>query len=125
MGMTALHVLCCNPNKMTYAIKSLKDAHPDAATIRNVAGMTPLMMLLKCKSLACDDLYMDGEFVLLGRLLELGLDYDALEMIMGATDVEVKNRLVLALESIDEESGLPTFMQAALQSGCTLIWCIC
>ena len=46
--------------------------------------MTSLMMLLKCKSHAYDDVYVDGELLSLVGLLELGVDFDVLETIMGA-----------------------------------------
>ena len=120
MGMTALHVLCCNPNATAHAIKALKDAHPNAASMRNVKGLTPLMMLLECEGLACNDFYVDEEFVSLFRVLELGVEYGVLEKIIGASDVEVGNRLVLAFERKDEESGLIPFMRAALLQQCTL-----
>ena len=60
IGTTALYFLCCKPNVTIYAIKALKNAHPDAATMRNVADMTPLVMLLNCKSQEYDSLYVDG-----------------------------------------------------------------
>ena len=116
MGMTALHVLCCNPNATVHAIRALKDANPNAASIRNVAGMTPLMLLLKCRGQAYDNLFVDGELLPLVGLLELGVDYDVLEMVMGAFDDG--GRLVLSLDGIDEESRLFLFMQAALLPDC-------
>jgi hypothetical protein len=120
MGMTALHVLCCNPNATAHDIKALKDVHINSASVRNVQNLTPLMMLLKCKGLAYDDFYhMNGQFVSLFRVLELGVvDYDVLEMIMGASDVE--DSLLSSFENNDEESGLLPFMHAASLQQCTL-----
>ena len=121
MGMAAMHVLCCNPNATVNAIRALKDANPSAASIRNVTCMTPLMLILKCKGQAYDNLFVDGELLsLVGLFLELRVDCDVLEMVMdkfmGAFDDG--GRLVLSLDGIDEESRLFLFMQAALLPDC-------
>ena len=118
MGMTALHIFCGNPNATLDTIKVLKDAYPVMSSTRNVVGMTPLMTLLKCKGIAYNDCYVDGQLVRLARLLELGIKCDVLEIIMGAFDD--KMTFVSDLESRNEESNLFPFMQAASLSQCAL-----
>jgi hypothetical protein len=49
MGMTPLHVLCCNPRATPEMIRLLMSAHPDAAMVRNVSKMSPLDMYLVSK----------------------------------------------------------------------------
>ena len=52
------------------------------------------------------------------ELLEHGVDYDVMEIIMGAFDDE--GRLVLALDIKYEESSLLPLTQAALLPACAL-----
>lgn len=51
MNMTALHVLCCNPSVTAEMIEMLISAHPETINMKNVVGMDPLMVFLKCNSM--------------------------------------------------------------------------
>ena len=120
MGMTALHVLCCNPNATVNTIKVLKDVYPNAASMRSVVDMTPLMMFLKCKAPA---LVYNGMYT--GRqqqrqqqlvpplhwLLEHGVRNDVLEIILRVFDDE--NELVSAFDIRDDVSNLLPFIISA------------
>ena len=75
-------------------------------------------MILKYKGLTDNGIYVDGEHVSLVRLLKLGMDYDMLDIVIGAFDDG--NSLILVSESIDKESRLLPFMLPALLLGCTL-----
>jgi hypothetical protein len=108
MLMTPLHVLCSNPNATIEMIKLLKVAQPDAALMQNVMDKTPLRMLLECKSERYHRFHdKDGQLLPLVKLLQQGLDFDALEMILGY------DNSMPELWKIDDTSGLSPFMYGA------------
>ncbi len=51
MGMTPLHILCCNPSATTEMIQAVVEGEPSSLTQTDVTGSTPLQLFLKCKSL--------------------------------------------------------------------------
>ena len=121
MGMTPLHVLCGNLNVTSLEMtQTLTDAEPDAALKTTVTGHTPLMMLLKLRGIQRNEYYHeeDGQLVLLPlvRLLESGLDYDAIDAIL----VLHRRQIVSEFDVEDEASGLLPFMYAASLTGCSL-----
>jgi hypothetical protein len=119
MLMTPLHILCCNPTATLEMIQLLKAAQPHAASMRNVMNKTPLMMLLESKSHekynALHDA--DGQLLPLAGLLEQGLDFEALEMIMSLSG---NNIFVSELKIEDLTSGLLPFMYGASLGNCGL-----
>jgi hypothetical protein len=46
MCMTALHILCCNPNVTLGMVRVFQAAYPKAATIQNASGMTSFDLFL-------------------------------------------------------------------------------
>lgn len=50
LGMTPLHILCCNPNTNLDMINQLISFAPNVVNMKNVYGMTPLMLFLACHS---------------------------------------------------------------------------
>jgi hypothetical protein len=117
MLMTPLHVLCCNPTVTAEMIQMLKDACPDAASMRNVLDETPLMMYLKCQKKEYSAYHVNGQLLPLVELLEVGIDYRLLEVICIFYDEAM---FVSELEKEDEVSGLLPFMYGASLSDCEL-----
>jgi hypothetical protein len=117
MLMTPLHVLCCNTAVTFEMIRMLKAACPDAVSMRNVLDETPLMMYLKCKKKEYYAYHVNGQLSPLVKLLELGIEYELLEVIWILYD-EVMFLSELAERS--EVSGLFPFMYGASLADCGL-----
>jgi hypothetical protein len=117
MLMNPLHTLCCNPTATVDMIKLLKAAQPNAASMKNVKGKTPLMMLLECMSKKYSVFHKYGKLLPLVGLLEKGLDYNALEMILAFDD---EMSLVSQMGKQDKTSGLLPFMYGASLADCGL-----
>jgi hypothetical protein len=81
MLMTPLHVICCSSTVTTEMIRMLKDASPDAASMRNVMDETPLMMYLRCRNPAHDKYHLNGELKPLEELLRLGIEANILSVV--------------------------------------------
>jgi hypothetical protein len=112
MDMTALHVLCCNPNANRRMICVLKAANPDAVHMKNVNGMTPLMLFLQCRGIK--ELKQVPTF---STLMKLGLVGSELECILELVGNDTKSRYLLELEKRNK-AGLYPFMVAASSSQC-------
>jgi hypothetical protein len=118
MLMTPLHVLCCSPIVTAEMIQLLKTASPDAVSMTNVFGETPLMMYLKCKNLEYNAFYTnEKQLKPLTKLLEMGIKQDIMKIILLFYD---ETLLVSELEKRNETSGLLPFMSAGLLSECGL-----
>jgi hypothetical protein len=120
MLMTPLHVLCCNPTATIEMIQMLKDVQVEASSMRNVMGKTPLMLLLETKSREKYSGFHDedGNLLPVVGLLEQGLDYEALEMIMSAPANDTE--FISELQNNDVTSGLLPFMYGASLEKCGL-----
>ena len=118
MGMTPLHVLCCNPTSTTELIKLLKTAQPDTTSMRNVLGQTPLVMLLELRAIQYNDYHdEDGRLIPLVDILYVGLEYKALNAMLA---LDGERRFQSEVELTDKSSGLLPFMYAASLSRCSL-----
>ena len=51
MDMTALHILCCNPNATPQMIRVLKQARPQEVDCTNISGSLPLGIFLMSKNI--------------------------------------------------------------------------
>jgi hypothetical protein len=118
MGMTALHVLCCNPNVTSEMIAILKDAFPEAVNMTNVMNMNPLMLFLKCQ-VGCDK---EGVFPGIHEVLDSGLAWDRINCVLtllsnddGDNDEITFDSLYTELEKRNDDGLLP-FMVAAASS---------
>lgn len=145
MGMTALHILCCNPTVTLDAIKLVKSANPAAVRARNVQGKSPYMLLLICQNLLPTNIVpypsnmrfeqpcscavtieVEGEGVIeivptMHEFLKSGIQLRQLEILFEFDeDEDVNESLGVSLETRDEESGLFPFMKAATLPHCGL-----
>jgi hypothetical protein len=114
MGMTALHVLSCNPNVTLGMIEMLKAATPspaDVINIKDVTGMTPQMLFQECHDI--------GEAHDIQDLLRLGLKGNVIECFLSLANTEKKKVFVQTLEK-ENEVGLVPFMEAAILPQCGL-----
>ena len=116
MGMTALHILCCNPHvRSSQMIKILKAAYPKSASMVNVLGMTPVMLFLTCKGMGQEE--SKEESASFSDLMRLGLKIDEVEYVL---EEYLDNQTMFNLVEQDQTSGLLPFMAAASLSQCSL-----
>jgi hypothetical protein len=117
MLMTPLHVFCCSPTVTAEMIQILKVGCPDAASMTNVLGETPLMIHLAHKDKEYKRFYINGQLLPLVDVLELGINWDILNIIW-----ILGNEMMLTseLEERNETSGLLPFMLAGSLSQCGL-----
>ena len=146
MGMTALHILCCNPTVTLDAVKQVKSANPAAVRARNVQGKSPYMLLLICQNLLPTNIVpscpsdmkfsepcsciatidVKGEGVIeivptMHEFLKSGIRLRQLEIVFEFDeDEDVHESLGVSLETRDKESGLFPFMKAATLPHCGL-----
>jgi hypothetical protein len=113
IGMTALHILCCNPNVTLDMIQILKASTVDSVSVTNVAGFTPLMLYLKCKDMK------EYQPENMNMILELGPTCDEIECILTLMTEKDQSRVLFDLE-IQNEVGLYPFMVASSLSQCGL-----
>ena len=128
MGMTPLHVLCCNIHSTSFMIKQLLFKNRDAALVRSVVGLTPLQMYLHEKSILSYKYSRDTNTVQLKNEYPInvtdlespptihqlfsyihGLDYDTLDVMMRFYGLSIERVLI----SPDEVSGLYPYMSLA------------
>mmetsp|Transcript_21720 Transcript_21720/g.32540 ORF Transcript_21720/g.32540 Transcript_21720/m.32540 type:complete len:421 (+) Transcript_21720:169-1431(+) len=114
MGFTPLHVLCCNPNVNGEMIQILKNAFPGAISMKNVLGLTPLMIFMRCKGIGRERQNVPST---LCDWLRLGLNCSDLDCIVTLLDNDV---YIAELEKRDHNSNLLPFMLAASLSHCEL-----
>ena len=122
MGMTALHILCCNANVTPKMIRMLKGAYPEAASVTSVTNMTPIMLFLACRGMKQEELE-KGCPQSITSLMRLGLNGDELEdvlYILEAYYAGEHNKLIYDFAKQDKTSGLLPFMDAASSSKCSL-----
>ena len=113
MGMTPLHVICCNPNISNDIISTVHRFRPEAANMKTLDGKTPLMMLLNTRYGSCTECLFKDELLLpLFDLLKKGINWSILDSILLFNKTE--------LESEEKHSGLLPFMLAASLKQCSL-----
>lgn len=123
MLMTPLHTLASNPNASTELLKILKDARPEAASMKNVMHQTPLEMYLNIRGVEYDGFYEDGQLRPFIELLEMGMSWDVIEVILVLNDTSSMNTDVsisTTLERNDIIGGLSPFMYAGSLPNCKL-----
>eukprot|EP01083_Nonionella_stella_P002225 6409_1 len=112
MGMTALHVLSCNPNVTAEMIVMLKVASPvDVINVKDVTGMSPQMFFQEFHGI--------GKAHDIQDLLALGLKGNVIECFLSLANTEKKKVFVQTLEK-ENEVGLVPFMEAAILPQCGL-----
>ena len=144
MGMTALHIVCCNPNATCAVIKAVKDACPVAASMQNVEGIIPLQLYLEMRGLVKWLIEMKNEEYNLqmyqSARLEVWEDFhitfdqvfiwikekmmqvEDLEVLLEFNDINIVS-LDFASRSNDETTpggGLFPFMEALVLKDCSL-----
>ena len=143
MGMTPLHILCCNPNATIDIIRNVKNACPKATSLQNVEGLTPIQMFLEWKGLRTwirqSDLKTHHDYdesTKIQRREEVWQNFvlsfhdifscmkgrqvnvEALEVLVDV--FEDNERVSIDLEGRDESTELLPFMTAASLSDCRL-----
>ncbi len=146
MGMTPLHVLCCNPYATPTMIKTIHSRNPNAAMIRNAAKMSPLDMFLVTRGILT---YINFDDIKYG-LFESSEGDESIYDIRNIVDASYKKlktpcnvlslcntgkcgsilevifhlyeniRLDQELGEKDEDDGMYPFMKAAMMSRCRL-----
>ncbi len=130
MGMTPLHILCCNPNINAEMVRVIveKEEEEDASALlthTDVTGCTPLQLFLWCRGYLLGDRKQlklfraeEVESIMpsLCDLLEKGISGEDLSILFALNDNE---QIDMSLNQ-DEETGLFPFMSAAVLPGCGL-----
>ncbi len=129
MGMTPLHILCCNPRATAEMVRVIVEGDPSLVTQMDITGSTPLQLFLKCRNFIKadddddqDDDYEKGEMPpTIYDLLKRGIKSDDLNIML----VLNKNKGIdlnfnLSLSRRDESTGLLPYMSAATLSQCGL-----
>ncbi len=110
MGMTPLHILCCNPHATFEMMRVVISGEPSSVTQMDGTGSTPLELFLRCRNL----LGFHEKFVktatTLCDLLERGINYNDLVILFGRQVDSSRN----------ESTGLTPFMSAAASLRCKL-----
>ncbi len=122
MGMTALHVLCCNPHmtvEMVRVIVEGEQPSPSSVSLVNqidATGSTPLELFMKCTSLMkAGEESNATNMPTINDLLERGIKYDDLAILF-----VLNCNQQIDLLSQDESTGFVPFMSAAASLGCEL-----
>ncbi len=128
MGMTALHILCCNPRATADMVRVLVENDPSLLTQTDVTGSTPLQLFLECRRLllgednddsAEDEVEESTDINIIPTLRDLlgrGIKYDDLAILF----VLVKMNREIDFTNRDESTGLMPYMSAATSSECGL-----
>ncbi len=111
MGMTPLHILCCNPRATIEVMQVAVEEEPSLLTQTDVIGNTPLQLFLKCRSLVGTNQCLPS----LHDLLAMRIKVEDLSILLLLNDNQQIN-----LSNQDENTGLLPFMSAAVMSGCGL-----
>ncbi len=116
MGMTSLHILCCNPRAKHEMIQLLVENDPSVLTCTDVTDSTPFQLFLKCRRLAGDGEH-EAMALSLGDLFEIGINGEDLATVLIMND---NQEFVASLRSKDDSTNLFPFMTAATLSECGL-----
>jgi len=138
MGMTPLHILCCNPNVTVEVVKDLVGEDHSLLTRSDIAHNTPLHLFLRCKNLLRNN---GGVGVVREEkqlnisfqdILHRGIKHEDLKIILilnrvppqpsspGQASVTIQQTVLLPLCQQDERTGLFPFMTAAMLPECGL-----
>ncbi len=136
MGMTPLHILCCNPHITAEMVRVIMEKEEDASALlahTDVTGCTPLELFMWCRGyeqeeeeeekydpwnlFGADEEEEEVESLpSLFDLLEKGISGEDLSILFALND---NQQIELSLNQ-DEETGLFPFMSAAVLPGCGL-----
>jgi hypothetical protein len=128
LGMTPLHLLCCNPKASLQMVKLFKNAYPDAVSMKTLNDMSPLMLYLASNNFSfrwgdnneTDHSSAEGSCTPLGTLLRQKVQCDNLDIIF-ALAFDNNTMLVSELEKQDTSTkGFYPYMYAALLPKCGL-----
>ncbi len=127
MGMTALHILCCNPNITAEMVRVIVEQGESSSLIEtDVTGNTPLQLFMRCRGYLLEDADEEQQATEQEEVVESMLSlYDLLEKGINVKDLLIffalndNQQIELSLNQ-DEETGLFPFMSAAVLPGCGL-----
>ena len=110
MGMTPLHVLCCNPFSTADMIKQLVSKNQSAAHVRNNVGMTPLHIYLIIKNVISHPEDLNGFEHDIHKMIDMGLEYEIMDLVLAFNGrcIEVD------LSKENETTGLYPFMSGLI-----------
>jgi len=102
MGMTSLHILCCNPNATFEAVQNLVKIGPSALSHEDVTGKTPVQLFLLCRGF-------------LGTGDDKGTEEDSMPSLFYLLEKGIKSEdlKILFVLNKDLEAGL------GIRDGCT------
>ena len=114
--MTALHILCFNPNATIEMVQLLVEIEPSVLSLQDVTGSTPWKLFLKCQSvLRADeedgsDTEQEPLMPSLCDLLKKGIKSKELNVtLILSSDLEAE----ATLANLDENTKLKPFMSTA------------
>ncbi len=115
MGMTPLHILCCNPNITAEMVRVIVEQGESSSLIEtDVTESTPMQLFMRCRGyLPVDE--EEEEEPSLCDLLEKGIEAKDLAILFALNDNQQ-----IDMSGKDEETGLFPFMSAAVLPGCGL-----
>ncbi len=123
MGMTPLHILCCNPHATVQMVQLLVEKDSSVLTHSDVTESTPLQLFLKCRSLLLEDQEQqetETETMTLSSIydfLNMGISSEDLEFLLVLND---NQEFVTSWRSKDDSTNLFSFMTTATLSSCRL-----
>ncbi len=118
MGMTALHILCCNPKITAEMVRVIVEGEPLSLTQTDVTENTPLQLFMRCRGYLPVDADEEEEVESMPsqcNLLEKGISGEDLSILFA-----MKGNQQIDMSGQNEETGLFPFMSAAVLPGCGL-----
>ncbi len=127
MGMTSLHILCCNPFISIEMVRVIVEKKEEASILlaqADVTGSTPLQLFLRCKGfrlLGDEEQEQEQEKLMpssIYDLLEMGISGEDLSILFALNNND-NRQIELSLRQ-DKRTGLFSFMSAATLPTCGL-----
>ena len=114
MGMTPLHILCCNLNATVAMVRILIENEPSLVAYPDTSENTPLELFVMCRSLTSP---VHKRMPSLQDLFEKGITGEDLAILLV---LDRNQEIDFSVESRDESTGLLPFMGAAISPTCGL-----
>jgi len=114
MGMTALHILCCNPHATAEMVQLMVETDPSVLSLQDATGCTPVELFLICRGLLDLGRPKEEEFTSTNRLspplqdlLKKGIKSEDLHIVF------ILNKDLQAdVSNTDKDTGLTPFLAA-------------
>ncbi len=121
MGMTPLHILCCNLRATVEMVQVIVENDPSLLTRTDVTECTPLQLFLKCRrppgGTTCSRQQQEKIPTSFRNLLDMGISGEDVAILLILND---NPEFLMSLRSKDDSTNLFPFMTAATLSYCGL-----